>query len=126
VKIQATNEWARQFVSFPDLSRTWFITAIVLNLSLKPKGQTAMPSPRSIKSRPQKAQNRGLITYAKVKHAQPLLHSVNSLEGILSLIGIVTLILFLLTGSFQSAGQALDQFFQIVISPLKSMITKFI
>jgi hypothetical protein len=85
-----------------------------------------MTALKSVKNRSQKSQNMGLTTYAKIKHSQPLLHGVNSLEGILSLVGIVTLILFLLTGSFQSAGQALDQFVHTVTEPIKSILSRLL
>jgi hypothetical protein len=85
-----------------------------------------MPTPRSVKNRNHRPQSSGLTTYARIKYSQPLLHGVNSLEGILSLIGIVTLILFLLTGSFQSAGQALDQFVQSILGPIKTMLERLI
>jgi hypothetical protein len=47
---------------------------------------------------------------------------ITLIEGALSLIGVVVLILWLMSGSFENAGSALDHFFALLAEPIHTVI----
>jgi hypothetical protein len=69
--------------------------------------------------------SRGLNAYAKVSRFRPLLGSITLFEGLLSLMGISMLILWLMSGSFENAGLAMDHFFSLIINPVAKFFDTF-
>lgn len=70
-----------------------------------------------------KPQTRGLSAYAKVRHFRPVTTFLNLFEAILSLFGLTILALWLLSGSFEKAGFALDQIFHSLLKPILSLFS---
>lgn len=56
----------------------------------------------------QKRKGLGLTAYARVRRFRPILSGLTVFEALLSLAGVATIGLFLMTGSFGQAGLAID------------------
>ena len=80
----------------------------VLGFPLRCFSVRVMACPGEIMAYTTETTSRGLESYVSRKHAHPLHTLASVVEGLLSLVGVVIVILWLSQGSFTGAGKKLD------------------